>query len=260
MVSSRLGAIVATLGCLLFLSLPDTTGITVAQVRIPAGSGGQVQPMIGAIPVVELPPRITMTTASPSKPDSKTADPHTSVSALDFVKTSASYGGCSDDRNRPTTLKDLDAGYKVFFHSLTEESAIEIGVIGFGTAARKKRSVVQVYQFLQYAERSCQTESGTTPVYWGVGTKVVLHIKDAKNNLNLNQITMVAAAVEFRQAEVAYSMDTIGVTGKPILEVLPEAGAFRVDNYGKLVSAIDQVRRLLYDKGVTIRPQLFKAL
>jgi hypothetical protein len=45
-----------------------------------------------------------------------------------------------------------------------------------------------------------------------------------------------------------------------VRKVLPAAGIFNVDNYAKVLGAIDQVRLLLDDAMVTIRPQLLRRL
>jgi len=114
---------------------------------------------------------------------------------------------------------------------------------------------VQVYRFLQYSERQCEVDGKLTPVIWGVGAQAILHVRNAKRGVNLSRPSILAAAVEFNRAEVYFSMDTLGVTGSAIRRVLPEAGAFHVENYGRMVSAIDQVRMLLDAPGVTIRPR-----
>lgn len=208
---------------------------------------------IAVVPVLESPPTVTPASAERRRPT--TTDSASGLSAFDIVRYNASYHTCFDDQQPPRTLSDLDGGYNVFYYSLTETSAIQLSVIPVGSATRNKRSAVHVYRFLQYTERPCDIGGARQPVIWGVGAQAILHVRSAKRGVNLTRPSVLAAAVELNRAEVTFSMDVLGVTGSPVRKVLPEAGAFHVENYAKMVSAIDQVRALLDDPGVTIRPK-----
>jgi hypothetical protein len=216
------------------------------------------QPVTAAVPVFDPPPAIAVDKASHRRPT--VADPTASVSLFELLSHNTSYRNCAEDSQRPKGLADLDGGYSIFHYSLAEDSAIQLSFIQAGAATRTKRSVVQVFRVMQYVERTCDIGGVPTPVIWGVGAEAVLHVRNAKRGIDLSKLSVVAAAVELNRAEVTFSMNTPGVTGSAVREVLPDAGSFNVDNYVKVVGAIDQVRLLLDDPTVTIRPQLLRPL
>jgi len=157
---------------------------------------------------------------------------------------------------KPTALNQLTGGYKVYYSSYTESAALNLGFIPIGSATGTKSSAVQVYSFLQFVEMPCQINNATVTVSWGAGAEAILHIKKAKAGLNLNKLSTVAAGVELGRANVKFSMQTFGVTGDAIRTALPAAGDFNVENYARLINAVDEVRKRMGDAGVVVVPKL----
>lgn len=189
---------------------------------------------------------------SPGRRD--TAD--VGIDLASIVNVYDKFTPCREAPDRPSKLTDLDGGYEVFYYSFSEDNAAKLGLIAAGAIGGAKRSVVQVYRFMQVATRTCRIGGMNRPVTWAAGAEAVLHVKTAKRGVNLDKLSTLAAAVEFNRASVAFSMNTPGITGTPIRKALPDAGAFNVENYAKMVSAVDQVRLLMDSGGVTVKPQM----
>jgi hypothetical protein len=143
----------------------------------------QRQPVTAAVPVFDPPPGVTVDRASHRRPT--VADPTARVSLFELLSHNTPYRSCAEDSQRPKDLADLDGGYRIFHYSLAEDSAIQLSLIQAAAAARTKKSVVQVYRFLQYVERLCDIDGISTPVIWGVGAEAVLHVRNAKRGIDL---------------------------------------------------------------------------
>lgn len=232
-------------------SQPSPAVMSAAQPAIASASTAEP-----AIPVIATTEIVTTTGVEAHSPTITLTSVGSQVRATDLLSIRDRLSGCLNAAGKPTKLDDLTGGYKVFYSRYTESGALSLGLISAGTLEGKKRSEVQVYSFLQFIDVPCVIGDQTLSVTWGAGADAVLHVKSAKAGFNLTKLSAVAAAVEFGKARVEFSMRTRGVTGTQIKDALPDAGEFNVENYGKLITAIDKVRRLMGQTGVTVVPAM----
>ncbi|HET8839363.1 MAG TPA: hypothetical protein VFM82_10265 [Flavobacteriaceae bacterium] len=163
---------------------------------------------------------------------------------------------CSEKQDKPQVMKDLTGGYDLFFSSFEEEVAASLNLIPFGSLSGSNRSLVVVYNFLQYKKDYCSTDGKDYPVLWGSGVQMTLHIKSRKRSMKTTTMAGLAAAVDYNRAQVEYRLKTIGIIGDPVRFRVATQGEFSVDNYAKIISNVDQIIRLMSDSDVTVTPQL----
>lgn len=163
---------------------------------------------------------------------------------------------CSKMPDRPQTLDELTGGYDVFYVRLSEDEAIKIGLLSIVEASQRRSKLVQVHMFVQYLTDTCEVQGVSIPIIWGVGVQATLHIKKGEKYLAGDRLPLLAAAVELNKASVTFALTTLGITGAAVRDTLPDAGAFNVENYAEMISAVDRIRRMLEDPTVTIVPQV----
>lgn len=154
----------------------------------------------------------------------------------------------------PTSMNDLTGGLEKNFYKYSSSSNINLKILGWGGGELGKKELLIMTDFVQYKRVICS--DGETRFY-GVGARLFLHIKSRKRKVNLT-LSQLAANVELNRAEVTYKIKTIGIVGDKVLDVLPTGSKFDVDNYAKVVAAIDNIIKLAKDntEGVIIEPQL----
>jgi hypothetical protein len=156
--------------------------------------------------------------------------------------------------NIPSKMKDLDGGIKKYFYKITQKDKLDLNIFGYAGAELGKKDVLIIVDFVQYKELDCTDKKRT----FGVGARLFLHIREVRHGINFTKLPQLAANVELGRVSVTYTLSTIGLTGDKILDALPQGSDFTVENYAKVMNAIDQIIRLAKDdtKGVVIAPQL----
>jgi hypothetical protein len=157
--------------------------------------------------------------------------------------------------DKPKTLNDLDGGYDVFFSSTKYTLDIN-GKIVFVSAASNTSKTNLNYKFLQYKKQKCTINGREEEVVYGCGVDLSLDVKSKKNSANISSLPNIAAAVTYKDADVQYKLKVIGITGDAIRSNLNINGDFDVDNYGKIISKIDEILKNMGTSGVNISPQL----
>jgi hypothetical protein len=163
---------------------------------------------------------------------------------------------CSENSDKPTEINDLTGGYDLFFSSFEEEVAASLNLIPYGSISGNNRSLVVIYNFLQYKKDYCSNDGKDYPVLWGSGVQMTLHIKSRKRSMKTTTMAGLAAAVDYKRAQVEYRLKTIGIIGDPVRFRVATQGEFSVDNYAKIISNVDEIIRLMSDSDVTVTPQL----
>ncbi|GEM_PF-3603129 len=171
------------------------------------------------------------------------------------VKDDNSIDATNFDCDKPKTLNDLDGGYEVFFSST--KYALDInGKIIFASVDKSSSKTNLNYKFLQYKKQKCLVNGKEEEVIYGCGVDLSLDVKSKKNSANISSLPNIAAAVTYKDADVQYKLKVIGITGDAIRSNLNINGDFDVDNYGKIISKIDEILKNMGATGVNISPQL----
>ena len=152
----------------------------------------------------------------------------------------------------PTLMSDLTSGLRKKVVKFTSSSNSKLGLWGFG-GTLKSSEVLLIVDFVQFLTIECSDTARS----FGVGARLYLHIKKKKKGVSF-ELAKLAANVELNRASVTYTVSTIGIVGDSIIEVLPTGSNFDVENYGKVVTAVDNIIRLAKDgqDGVIVTPQL----
>jgi hypothetical protein len=154
----------------------------------------------------------------------------------------------------PKSMRELSGGMKKVFYQFTSKNAANLSLFGMGNLNLGKKEVMVIVDFMQYKDQSC---SGS-PVRYGVGARLFLHIKKLQGGVQVTDLTKLAAGVELGKASITYSIEVIGLTGDKIRASLPATGDFDVEAYGKVISAVDKIQMLASDQeeGIVVDPQV----
>jgi hypothetical protein len=182
---------------------------------------------------------------------------HTLIGNATIVKVKDENNLDENDVNcdKPKTLNDLDGGYDVFFSS-TKYTLDVNGKIVFASVDRSTSKTNLNYKFLQYKKQKCLVNGKEEEVIYGCGVDLTLDVKSKKNSANISSVPNIAAAVTYKDADVQYKLKVIGITGDAIRNNLNINGDFDVDNYGKIISKIDEILKNMGATGVNISPQI----
>lgn len=154
----------------------------------------------------------------------------------------------------PKTMRDLTSGVKDFFYYVNSSNEGTLSLFGMASVTLGKKEQMVIIDFSQFKDLKCEEK----PIRYGVGARLFLHIKKIKRGVNLAKLPDVAAEVQSGRAVVTYSIETVGITGEKILDILPDAGDFNVEAYNEVINAVNNIRRLTKDNeaGVVITPQI----
>ncbi|RAK21596.1 hypothetical protein B0I03_10528 [Flavobacterium aquaticum] len=157
--------------------------------------------------------------------------------------------------NSPTRLEELTGGYKVFYVSSNKLVEADGNLFLANVNSENSNTIVN-YKFVQYKKGSCIIDGKLKKVIWGVGIDLKMKITSKKKKVDISSLPKLAAAVNYKEAEAQFSIDVIGITGQKIINNLNLSGEFNVENYGKVISAIDEIIKNISSEGVNIEPQL----
>ena len=155
---------------------------------------------------------------------------------------------------KPKTMKELSGGMKKLYYQLTKDNSASLNIFGAGNINLGKKELLVIVDFVQYKDTNCGGES----LRYGVGARLFLHVKKLGKGIKTNDLPHLAAGVQLGQASITYSIETIGITGSKISDVMPGTGNFDVEAYAKVTKAVDDIQRLARDgqEGVVIDPQV----
>jgi hypothetical protein len=158
--------------------------------------------------------------------------------------------------DKPLLLDDLTDGYKVFYSAGKTVTDVNGNII-FVSVKNEKEITQLNYKFLQTRRDECPDSSGKVKILtWGVGIDLKLFITSKNKSIKLTSLSNIAAAVNYKDAEVEYKLDVIGITGDLIRTNVNLTGDFNVDNYVNIKSNIDNIIANMSKAGVKIKPQL----
>lgn len=203
---------------------------------------------------IEIAEKLTISDVAKNNPILKidaASTPEQIKQRIDQIKAS-----CLNAADKPKDLESLTGGYDVFYDEFTEDFGAKINLIPFGTISGSRNSKVIVYNFLQFKNSSCKVDERNESITWGAGIKLTLHVKSSRNSVNLSSLPAIAAAVNYDRAKVTYKIKVQGITGDKVRLKLANQGEFNVENYGKLVSSIDEIIKIMSDDEVNVDPQL----
>lgn len=157
--------------------------------------------------------------------------------------------------NKPKTVRELSSGMQKLFYQVNSDNSASLSLFG-GAAGLKlgKKEIIVIVDFTQYKDLNCEEKAR-----YGVGVRLFLKIKKAFNGLDLNNLPHLAANVQLGKVSVEYRIQTLGITGDKINDLIPRSAVnnFDVDGYATVVNAVDKIQRLIRDgvDGVIIDPQ-----
>lgn len=155
----------------------------------------------------------------------------------------------------PSNLDELDGGYAVFYSSRNYTMDTS-GAIFYVSAGVNKAKQELTYKFLQYKKSKCIINGVLTDVIFGCGVELELRIISNKKSLNITSLPSIAAAVQYKDAEIQFKLNVLGVTGNAVRNNLAFNGSFDVENYGKIMVSIDKIIENMSASGTKISPQI----
>ncbi|WP_411031261.1 hypothetical protein [Spongiimicrobium sp. 3-5] len=162
-----------------------------------------------------------------------------------------------DCGNIPTNLAALDGGIERYVLKYNRSAGVNLEIFGHKGGLERK-DVLIVSDFVQRKKIVCSSSETRT---YGVGVRLVIHVKNRKKSINLS-LPKLAANVELERARASFKLTTIGITGPKIIDLLPSSDSFDVENYKEVMNAVDSIIGVIKDdqEGVIIKPTLLPNL
>jgi len=160
---------------------------------------------------------------------------------------------CSNQSDpAPTDLNGLTDGFESFNFSMTMSAAAKLGIPFLNISGTgDKRVFIQDFMFYKNSTDGCGN-----PVKWGAGVRVVISARSLTGSAAFTSLPAVAASTEFRYAESAYRLQTIGISGPKIDAAVPPAGSYDIEKHVALMKAIDDIRKVARDATTIVTPAL----
>lgn len=98
--------------------------------------------------------------------------------------------------------------------------------------------------------------AGVVPVYAGVGLRLRANISIEKGSVNLGSLMALGGAVEAEQASGSLIVQTLGISGESISNLLPMPSEISVSTIQNCLVALGSIKAKMYEPDTQITPRL----
>lgn len=157
----------------------------------------------------------------------------------------------------PDSLDDLNSGFQYRYYLFTGETKSAMQAFGITDVSADFETQYLIIDYIQFKDCKC---SGIPNTRYAVGLRSELRISkmNIKSDFNgVGSLASLAANVELGNAEVSFSLKTIGITGAKAREIIPGGVSFDVTTYKDFQNAIDFLKSDISDTiDVIISPEI----
>lgn len=172
--------------------------------------------------------------------------------AVSETKLDSAIMALNTTKDRPTNLKDLTGGYRLFQYQLNLDAAIKLNLIAAGAKLDGAEKVF-VHDFIFYKDG--EDEHGQ-PIRWGSGVRLIIQARNLGGSANFSSLPAIAASAEFRFAETTVDLRTIGISGPKIVAAVPKAAAYDVATHVAYMKAVDAIVAAATDPVTVVTPEV----
>lgn len=155
----------------------------------------------------------------------------------------------------PKNLTDLNSGFQYKYYLFSNKSNAAMQAFGITDIESEKDIQYLVIDYIQFKDLECNV---LPEIRYAVGLRSELKIKRINDSLSfdigLGKLADLAAQVQLGQAEVNFSLKTIGLTGTKSRLNIPQGVSFNVSTYRDFQNAIEFLKTDLdsiHDKNVS---------
>jgi hypothetical protein len=98
--------------------------------------------------------------------------------------------------------------------------------------------------------------AGVVPVYAGVGLRLKANITVQKGSVNLGSLMALGAAVEADQASGSLVVQTLGISGESISNLLPMPSEISVSTIQNCIVALGSIKAKMHEEDTQITPRI----
>ena len=148
---------------------------------------------------------------------------------------------------RPEKLSDLESGFQYRYYLFTGEAKASMQAFGITDIDASNETTYLVIDYLQFKDIKCKR---LPKIRYAVGLRSELKINYFSSSFDFKgpqSLKNLAAQVELDQAEVFFSLKTIGLTGADARFNIPQGVSFDVTTYKDFQNAIEFVKTKIDD-------------
>ena len=103
---------------------------------------------------------------------------------------------------------------------------------------------------------SSEYADSVVPVYAGVGLRLTAHISVQQGSVNMGSLMALGAAVESKQATGSLVVQTLGISGESISNLLPMPSEINVSTIQNCLVALGSIKAKMYEDDTQITPRI----
>ncbi|MBN2684832.1 MAG: hypothetical protein JXR40_06095 [Pontiellaceae bacterium] len=101
-----------------------------------------------------------------------------------------------------------------------------------------------------------RSEAGVVPVYAGVGLRLKANITVEKGSVNLGSLMALGAAVDAENASGSLVVQTLGISGESVSNLLPMPSEISVSTIQNCIVALGSIKAKMYEEDTQITPRI----
>jgi hypothetical protein len=147
--------------------------------------------------------------------------------------------------NIPKKLKDLKSGFQYRYYLFNSNNTGALQAFGITDIKTEKETEYLVIDYIQFIDFKC---TNLPTIRYAVGLRSELKFTKADTSIDIvgkGGLSKLAAQVELGNAEVNFSLKTIGLTGKPAKLNIPQGVSFNVTTYKDFQNSIEFLKNEL---------------
>lgn len=156
-----------------------------------------------------------------------------------YIEIPERFKKCLDDSTAPRGIRDLKYGMSLDAYKFDKNSQAKLGFLGFGNVDIEDNETVIVVEYKQTGTQRCDN----LQLFYGVGARIMMHIKNKKRNAKVNTPQQISASVTFGRADVLFSVKTFGITGPGVARLI-KSGTMTENTY---VEFLNEISSLIVD-------------
>lgn len=169
-----------------------------------------------------------------------------------------------------TLLRDLDTEtVRIALDTLSGSANLDSGIVGTSV---KGESYVLIVDYIKYItsskavdvnyipvhdpDRKKQNFKGTVPMYTGIGLRIRAEFKAHEAGLNVSGLPALAIAASIDGISGRLTVQTLGITGPEVTNLLPLISDVSVASIQNAVQAVGAIKAKIYEESTTVYPKI----
>ncbi len=162
----------------------------------------------------------------------------------------------------PDSVQDLKSGFEYKYYAFDGSMKGVMQAFGIADVSADKKTKYFVIDYIQYRDYKCEY---LPTIRYAVGIRSELRILDSEYTADLQgigKLSDLAANVQIGNAEVEFSLKTIGLTGEKARLNIPQGVSFDVSTYKDFQNTIEFIKKDLEldTPSLVVRPEIIPVM